>query len=293
MKKLIVILVILGVLTAANIFIKNKDSQSKINMLTLAEAISLKSSVNNYKIINDSNKIILITNGSCYEIQDLDYCADFSKIQLLNNFLQSRVKDIYDKTSENLNRLGFKNTKTNSSIVINDTTTLIFGNTNKYNEVYVLQADKIYKVEYFKGIFETTSKYWADKSSVLLPFIDTDEFTVQIIKHTGNNKAIRCKLVEQRDFSDTKYFTLRNSFFDLYASDITKIREKDLSLFFDTGISVIFDHPYTGEEIYSFDMWKDDHLVYFASKYPENEKYNLKYTIPNSVYENISVYCKK
>ena len=293
MKKLIVILVILGVLTAANIFIKNKDSQSKINMLTLAEAISLKSSVNNYKIINDSNKIILITNGSCYEIQDLDYCADFSKIQLLHNFLQSRVKDIYDKTSENLNRLGFKNTKTNSSIVINDTATLIFGNTNKYNEVYVLQADKIYKVEYFKGIFETTSKYWADKSSVLLPFIDTDEFTVQIIKHTGNNKAIRCKLVEQRDFSDTKYFTLRNSFFDLYASDITKIREKDLSLFFDTGISVIFDHPYTGEEIYSFDMWKDDHLVYFASKYPENEKNNLKFTIPNSVYENITVYCKK
>ena len=119
MKKLIVILVILGVLTAANIFIKNKDSQSKINMPTLAEVISLKSSVNDYKIINDSNKIILITNGSCYEIQDLDYCADFSKIQLLHNFLQSRVKDIYDKTSENLNRLGFKNTKTNSSIVIN------------------------------------------------------------------------------------------------------------------------------------------------------------------------------
>ena len=293
MKKLIVILVILGVLTAANIFIKNKDSQSKINMLTLAEAISLKSSVNDYKIINDSNKIILITNGSCYEIQDLEYCADFSKIQLLHNFLQSRVKDIYDKTSENLNRLGFKNTKTHSSIVINDTTTLIFGNTNKYNEVYVLQADKIYKVEYFKGIFETTSKYWADKSSVLLPFIDTDEFTVQIIKHIGNNKAIRCKLVEQRDFSDTKYFTLRNSFFDLYASDITRLREKDESLFFDTGISVLFDHPYTGEKIYSFDMWKDDHLVYFASKYPENEKNNLKYTIPNSVYENISVYCKK
>lgn len=293
MKKLIVILVILGVLTAANIFIKNKDSQSKINMPTLAEAISLKSSVNDYKIINDSNKIILITNGSCYEIQDLDYCADFSKIQLLHNFLQSRVKDIYDKTSENLNRLGFKNTKTHSSIVINDTTTLIFGNTNKYNEVYVLQADKIYKVEYFKGIFETTSKYWADKSLVLLPFIDTDEFTVQIIKHTRNNKAIRCKLVEQRDFSDTKYFTLRNSFFDLYASDITRLREKDESLFFDTGISVLFDHPYTGEEIYSFDMWKDDHLVYFASKYPENEKNNLKFTIPNSVYENISVYCKK
>ena len=262
-------------------------------MPTLAEVISLKSSVNDYKIINDSNKIILITNGSCYEIQDLDYCADFSKIQLLHNFLQSRVKDIYDKTSENLNRLGFKNTKTHSSIVINDTTTLIFGNTNKYNEVYVLQADKIYKVEYFKGIFETTSKYWADKSSVLLPFIDTDEFTVQIIKHTGNNKAIRCKLVEQRDFSDTKYFTLRNSFFDLYASDITKLREKDESLFFDTGISVLFDHPYTGEEIYSFDMWKDGHLVYFASKYPENEKNNLKFTIPNSVYENITVYCKK
>ena len=70
-------------------------------------------------------------------------------------------------------------------------------------------------------------------------------------------------------------------------------RHQDESLFFDTGISVLFDHPYTGEEIYSFDMWKDGHLVYFASKYPENEKNNLKFTIPNSVYENIIVYCKK
>ena len=293
MKKLIIILIILGTLIFANIFIKNKDSQSKINMPTLSEVISLEFSVSDYKISNDSNKIILIANESCYEIQDLGSCADFSKIQLLHNFLQRRVKDVYDKTLENLNRLGFKNAKINSSIVVNNTTTLIFGNTNKYNEVYVLLADKIYKVEYFQGIFETTSKYWADKSSVLLPFVETDEFTVQIIKHNGSNKAIRCKFIEQRDFSNTKYSTLRNSFFDLYASDITRLVEKDESLFSDSGISVLFDHPYTGEEMYSFEIWKDDHLVYFASKYSENEKNNLKYTIPNSVYENISIYCKK
>ncbi len=293
MKKLIVILIILGVLIVANIIIKNEDSQSNINMPSLAQAISLELSVSSYKIINDKNKIILITNGSCYKIQNLDYCADFSKIQLLQKFLQSQVKDIYDKTSENLNRLGFKNEKLNSSIVINNTKTLVFGNTNKYNEIYVLQSDKIYKVDYYQGIFETTSKYWVDKSAVLLPFVDTDKFTVQIIEHIGNNKAKRCELIEQRDFSDIKYSTLRNSFFDLYASDVTRLREKDESLFFDTGISVLFDHPYTGEEMYSFEIWKDDHLVYFASKYSENKKNNLKYTIPNSVYENISVYCKK
>ena len=293
MKKLIVILIILGVLIVANIIIKNEDSQSNINMPSLAQAISLEPSVSSYKIINDKNKIILITNGSCYKIQNLDYCADFSKIQLLQKFLQSKVKDIYDKTTENLNRLGFENETVNSSIVINNTKTLIFGNTNKYNEMYVLQSDKIYKVDYYQGIFETTSKYWADKSEVLLPFVDTDKFTVQIIEHIGNNKTKRCELIEQRDLSDTKYSTLRNSFFDLYASDVTRLREKDESLFFDMGISVLFDHPYTGEEMYSFEMWKDDHLVYFASKYSENKKNNLKYTIPNSVYENISVYCKK
>lgn len=293
MKKLIVILIILGVLIVANIIIKNEDSQSNINMPSLAQAISLEPSVSSYKIINDKNKIILITNGSCYKIQNLDYCADFSKIQLLQKFLQSKVKDIYDKTTENLNRLGFKNETVNSSIVINNTKTLIFGNTNKYNEIYVLQSDKIYKVDYYQGVFETTSKYWADKSEVLLPFVDTDKFTVQIIEHIGNNKTKRCELIEQSDLSDTKYSTLRNSFFDLYASDVTRLREKDESLFFDTGISVLFDHPYTGEEMYSFEMWKDDHLVYFASKYSENKKNNLKYTIPNSVYENISVYCKK
>ena len=293
MKKLIVILIILGVLIVANIIIKNEDSQNKVNMPSLAQAISLELSVSSYKIINDNNKIILITNGSCYEIQNLDYCADFSKIQLLQKFLQSQVKDIYDKTSENLNRLGFKNEKLNSSIVINNTKTLVFGNTNKYNEIYVLQADKIYKVDYLQGIFETTSKYWADKSEVLLPFVDTDKFTVQIIKHIGNNNTKRCKFIEQKDFSDIKYSTLRNSFFDLYASDITRLKENDESLFFDTGISVTFVHPHTGEEMYSFEIWKDDHLVYFSSKYSENQKNNLKYTIPNSVYENISVYCKK
>ena len=293
MKKLIVILIILGVLIVANIIIKNEDSQNKVNMPSLAQAISLELSVSNYKIINDNNKIILITNGSCYEIQNLDYCADFSKIQLLQKFLQSQVKDIYDKTSENLNRLGFKNEKLNSSIVINNTKTLVFGNTNKYNEIYVLQADKIYKVDYLQGIFETTSKYWADKSEVLLPFVDTDKFSVQIIKHIGNNKTKRCKFIEQKYFSDIKYSTLRNSFFDLYASDITRLKENDESLFFDTGISVTFVHPHTGEEMYSFEIWKDDHLVYFSSKYSENQKNNLKYTIPNSVYENISVYCKK
>ena len=293
MKKLIVILIILGVLIVANIIIKNEDSQNKVNMPSLAQAISLELSVSNYKIINDNNKIILITNGSCYEIQNLDYCADFSKIQLLQKFLQSKVKDIYDKTLENLNRLGFKNEKVNSSIVINNTKTLVFGNTNKYNEIYVLQADKIYKVDYLQGIFETTTKYWADKSEVLLPFVDTDKFTVQIIKHIGKNKTKRCKFIEQKDFSDIKYSTLRNSFFDLYASDITRLVEKDESLFSNAGISVLFDHPYTGEEMYSFEIWKDDYLVYFASKYSENEKSNLKYTIPNSVYENISIYCKK
>ncbi len=293
MKKLIVILIILGVLIVVNIIIKNEDSQSNVNMLSLAQVISLEPSVSSYKIINDKNKIILITNGSCYKIQNLDYCADFSKIQLLQMFLQSKVKDIYDKTTENLNRLGFKNETVNSSLVINNAKTLIFGNTNNFNEIYVLHSDKIYKVDYYQGIFETTSMYWADKSEVLLPFVDTDKFTVQIIEHIGKNKSKRCELIEQRDFADTKYSTLRNSFFDLYASDVTRLREKDESLFFDTGISVLFDHPHTGEEMYSFEMWKDDYLVYFASKYSENKKNYLKYTIPNSVYENISVYCKK
>jgi len=293
MKKLIVILIILGVLIVVNIIIKNEDSQSNVNMPSLAQAISLEPSVSSYKIINDKNKIILITNGSCYKIQNLDYCADFSKIQLLQKLLQSKVKDIYDKTTENLNRLGFKNETVNSSLVINNAKTLIFGNTNNFNEIYVLHYDKIYKVDYYQGIFETTSMYWADKSEVLLPFVDTDKFNVQIIEHIGNNKSKRCELIEQRDFSDTKYSTLRNSFFDLYASDVTRLREKDESLFFDTGISVLFDHPQTGEEMYAFEMWKDDYLVYFTSKYSENKKNNLKYTIPNSVYENISVYCKK
>ena len=45
MKKLIVILIILGVLIVANIIIKNEDSQNKVNMPSLAQAISLEPSV--------------------------------------------------------------------------------------------------------------------------------------------------------------------------------------------------------------------------------------------------------
>ena len=53
MKKLIVISIILGFLVVANIIIKNEDSRSKINMPSLAQAISLELSISNYKIIND------------------------------------------------------------------------------------------------------------------------------------------------------------------------------------------------------------------------------------------------
>ena len=48
MKKLIVISIILGVLVVANIIIKNEDPRSKINMPSLAQAISLELSVSSF-----------------------------------------------------------------------------------------------------------------------------------------------------------------------------------------------------------------------------------------------------
>ena len=44
----------------------------------------------------------------CIRIESINYCADSKKIIILKKFLNNNIKDIYDKTEENLQRLGFK-----------------------------------------------------------------------------------------------------------------------------------------------------------------------------------------
>ena len=304
MKKLIILIVILGSLIVTNILINNDNAQKKKDSLTLSKAISLEMPLSSFEIIKNDNKIKLAKKEFCYEIISIDYCANDTKVNFLKKFLTNKVKDIYENNKENLRRLGFSNIEKSNSIIINNAKTLIFGNINQYNEIYVLQANKIYKVNYYKGMLETTTRYWADKSKPILALVETDEFDVEIwdIKN-----AKLCKKIKHNDFlSGTKYSTLRNTFFDLYPSDINKMdffirlnttihehegkEKKILKGITESAMTVRFKDSLTGKGFkdQNIAIWKEGHVVYVSG--PND---NLKFAIPNSVYDNINFYCKK
>ena len=291
MKKLFIIIAILASLIIANILINTEDSESKKDTKTLSQAINLAELTLSFEILQKDNKIKLIKKDYCYEIESIDYCSDDAKVQLLKKFIDSKVKDTYENTEENLIRLGFDNSNNISSMIINGNKTLFFGNTNQYNEIYVLQENKIYKVDYYKGMLETSTKQWIDKSKPIINIMENDEFNITIHE---KNAVDSCANILHKDLVlDKKFSILRNSFLDLYASDVKlmpleyllKVAKND-SLF--TGY---LRSSHSKNILNYFMIWKEDHLVYFSPSINNNP--SLAFVVPNSVYKNIGIYCKK
>jgi len=290
MKKLFIIIAILGALIIANILINTENSESKKDIQTLSEAINLVELTLSFEILQKDNKIKLTKKDYCYEIESIDYCADDAKVQLLKKFIGSKVKDTYENREENLIRLGFDNSKNISSMIINGNKTLFFGNINQYNEIYVLQENKIYKVDYYKGMLEISTKQWIDKSKPIINIMESDEFNITIHeKHAVDP----CANILHKDLVlDKKFSILRNSFLDLYASDV-KLMPLEYSLKVVKNDSLFTGYlrsPHSKKILNSFMIWKEDHLVYFA---PSMNNPNLAFVVPNSVYKNIDIYCKK
>ena len=290
MKKLFIIIAILGSLIIANILINTENYESKKHIQTLSEAINLAELTSSFEILQKDNKIKLIKKDYCYEIESIDYCADHTKVQLLNKFIGSKVKDTYDDREENLIRLGFDNSKNISSMIINGNKTLFFGNINQYNEIYVLQENKIYKVDYYKGMLEISTKQWIDKSKPIINIMESDEFNITIHEKYAVDP---CANILHKDLVlDKKFSILRNSFLDLYASDV-KLMPLEYSLKVVKNDSLFTGYlrsPHSKKILNSFMIWKEDHLVYFA---PSMNNPNLAFVVPNSVYKNIDIYCKK
>ena len=290
MKKLFIIIAILGALIIANILINTENSESKKDIQTLSEAINLVELTLSFEILQKDNKIKLTKKDYCYEIESIDYCADDAKVQLLKKFIGSKVKDTYENREENLIRLGFDNSKNISSMIINGNKTLFFGNINQYNEIYVLQENKIYKVDYYKGMLEISTKQWIDKSKPIINIMQNDEFNITIHeKHAVDP----CANILHKDLVlDKKFSILRNSFLDLYASDV-KLMPLEYSLKVVKNDSLFTGYlrsPHSKKILNSFMIWKEDHLVYFA---PSMNNPNLAFVVPNSVHKNIDIYCKK
>jgi hypothetical protein len=84
MKKLFIIIAILGSLIIANILINTENSESKKDIQTLSEAINLAELTLSFEIFQKDNKIKLIKKDYCYEIESIGYCADDVKVQLLS-----------------------------------------------------------------------------------------------------------------------------------------------------------------------------------------------------------------
>ncbi|MDC0482494.1 DUF4340 domain-containing protein [Gammaproteobacteria bacterium] len=292
MKKLLIIIAILSSLIIANILVKTENSELDKDIKTFSEEINLLELASSFEIFKKDNKIKLTKKSSCYKIKSIDYCADSKKVQLLKKFLSGNVKDIYENREENLMRLGFDNVENKSTMIINGNKTLFFGNINQYNEIYVLQEDNIYKVDYYKGILETTTKQWIDKSKPIINTVENDKFNILIHKKA---KLKPCSNISHKDLiTDKKFSTLRNTFFDLYASDVKATPNeyyvnvvKNDSLF-----TIYLESSNSKKNLNHFMIWKEDHLVYFAESVSDKLP-KFAFVVPNSVYDNISIFCKK
>mgnify|MGYP001444531850 CR=1 FL=1 len=305
MKKLIIITIVLMSLIVVNILVNDDKTLTEKNSLSLSEAINIKLPPTSFEIITNDNKIQLIKSNNCYNVKSINYCADSKKVNLLKKFLSNKVKDIYDNNKENLDRLGFNNTKKNSLIILDEKITLIFGKLNQYNEIYILVANKIYKVDYYSSILETSTKLWIDKSSPILNLTENDDFHIKIYKKWDERKA--CANVSHIDLiSNINFSNLRNTFFDLYAADVNLLKNIHAENFWSTLIDAVEDdnemlytvhiedaHKKTriGSKefnvmLYNFKVWKYKHMAYLmlATELP-------LFIIPNSVYENIKSYC--
>ena len=299
MKKLIILISIIGILVLANVLFNNKNYSSENVIQSLSELILLEKTLSSFTISKNNNKIKLVKKESCYEIEGINYCADNKKTQLVKKFLSSYVKDVYEKTEDNLKRLGFKSNENISIININDKKSLFFGNINKYNEVYVLHLNKIYKVDYYEGMLETTTKYWIDKSNPLLPVVEDDEFDIEITAiHRHHSNTTCASLKHNEIILTTKHSALRNSFFDLYASDIepnnVNIHNLKNRRELPNLILLSFNNTHTEKFMHQFYVWKDEQSTYFQETFNNiKQQSSMKFIIPNSVYDNVSSYCKK
>ncbi len=294
MKKLIIITIVLMSLIVANILINNDKTLTEKNTLSFSEAINIKLPLTSFEIITNDNKIQLIKSNNCYNIKSINYCADTKKVNFLKKFLSNKVKDIYENNKENLDRLGFNNTKKNSLIILDERVTLIFGKLNQYNEIYILVANKIYKVDYYSSILETSTKLWIDKSKPILNLTENDEFHIKIYKKRDERNP--CANISHINLiSDIKFSNLRNTFFDLYAADVKLLKrdavEDDNEMFYTVHIEDANKKTKTGSKgfnrmLYNLEVWKYKHTAYLmlATELP-------LFVIPNSVYENIKSYC--
>ena len=155
------------------------------------------------------------------------------------------------------------------------------GKINQYSEIYIQQENKIYKVNFNKDILQTNTKEWIDKSKPIIDLAESDKFNIDINLNRNNCASIQHKNL----IKDKKFSALRNSFFDLYASDVKPWNMKNDDLVFTIHIKTSNNKDIIGH----FNIWKEDHLVYLV----KSNTPSLKFVIPNLVYDNISTYCKK
>ena len=291
MRKIFILIVIIIIFILVNILFNNKNTYHEKSTQPLAELLNLKIQDITSFIISNNDKIVLSRPSGevCIRIESINYCADSTKVSILKKFLNNNIKDTYDKTEENLLRLGFKK-EIIPSIIINNEKTLFFGNLNKYNEIYVLQGNKIYKTLFYEGILETTTRSWLDKSTPLIPLTDTDEFDIKIIKYIYTNS----KLIDERTCASmkhkeivltTKHSALRNSFIDLYPSDATRVGYPYSN---DDESYMILLTSSNRDNSSTISIYQEEHLTYGII-----DQSDLRFVIPNSVYNNVKSYCKK
>ena len=257
-------------------FLDNINNREVINKYILDKCSEFKK-LSQTKIIKNNEN--LSYEEFCENNKLKIYKKGYS--QFLGELFLNKIID-YKIIIETLNNL-----INNLKMVINSNRTLLFGNINQYNEVYVSQLNKIYKVDYFEGVLETFTGHWINKSNPILPLLENDEFDIEIL-NLDISKKRNCASISHKDLvNDNNFSTLRNAFFDLYASDIKNNWEEAINAR-SQKMKIVFTNSITKKIIFDVIIWKKDHLVYLSKATG-----GVNFVIPNSVYDNVSIYCKK
>ena len=293
MKKIIVILVILTVLIVANTLISKDYTYNIKEHSSLSKIIGLNTNqgklFSDVKITIDGNSINIAKNDSCYEIQQIRYCADINKITVIEKFLTNEIIDIYEKNDKNLKRLGFELKEKSNSIIINNFKTLWLGNVNQYDETYVLYIDKIYKVNFYKVLSNVSTKEWIDKSKPIFHYSDHDEFNIlfDFVLDIGPT----CVLKHDSLILNLELSNIRNTFIDLYAEDIILGNKSSQNRNLGKVIGLVEKGTDIHDIKYVFTIIKEGHLVYL--RILNDMKVDYTFVVPNSVYDNLNFDCKK
>ena len=102
------------------------------------------------------------------------------------------------------------------------------GNINEYDEAYIQHLDKIYKVDYYHGLSDISTKNWIDKSKPIITILDSDKFDIEISRIGKPGCIIKGEKKTTTNYNDISCDNIEFIEIDNPASDVEEISKNYL-----------------------------------------------------------------